>query len=70
MIAYLLVVLASLAGIAGTIFFMRKNFLSIKEKNKEEPRAYKRGLNYALSGLWYGYLLVFFVGLSVNNFFF
>jgi hypothetical protein len=46
---------------------LRKNILVIREKNKNEPKAYKRGLNYVLTGLWYGYLAVFFIGLTVNN---
>ena len=65
--AYVLLILASLVGIALSVFYLRKNIIRIKEKNKEEPKAYKRGLNYVLTALWYGYLLVFFVGLTVNN---
>ncbi|MBO7384154.1 MAG: hypothetical protein K6E57_04580 [Fibrobacter sp.] len=65
--AYVLLILASLVGIALSVFYLRKNIIRIKEKNKEEPKAYKRGLNYVLTALWYGYLLVFFVGLSINN---
>ncbi|MCF0216038.1 MAG: hypothetical protein HUK21_06150 [Fibrobacteraceae bacterium] len=67
---YLLLILASLAGIALSIFYLRKNIIRIKEKNKSEPKAYKRGLNYVFTGIWYGYLLLFFVGLSLNNLFF
>ncbi len=67
---YFLLILASLAGIAVSVFYLRKNIIRIKEKNKEEPKAYKRVSNYVLTGLWYGYLLVFFVGLTVNNIFF
>ena len=40
----------------------------LKELNGgKKPKAYKRASNYILTGLWYGYLLVFFVGLTVNN---
>jgi len=67
---YFLLILASLAGIGISVFYLRKNIIRIKEKNKEEPKAYKRASNYILTGLWYGYLLVFFVGLTVNNIFF
>ena len=56
-----------LAGLAVCAYFCRKNVLAIHEKNKSEPKAYKRGLNYVLTALWYGYLTVFFVGLTVNN---
>lgn len=65
--AYVLLILVSLLGIALSVFYLRKNVIRIKEKNKDEPKAYKRGLNYVLTGLWYGYLLVFFIGLTVNN---
>lgn len=64
---YVLLIIASLAGIAISLFYLRKNIIRIKEKNKNEPKAYKRKMNYALTYLWYGYLLVFFVGLTVNN---
>lgn len=64
---YVLLILASLAGLAVCAYFCRKNVLAIHEKNKSEPKAYKRGLNYVLTALWYGYLTVFFVGLTVNN---
>lgn len=65
--AYVLLILVSLLGIALSVFYLRKNVIRIKEKNKDEPKTYKRGLNYVLTGLWYGYLLVFFIGLTVNN---
>ena len=53
--------------IAGISLHDRKNIIRIREKNKEEPKAYKRATNYILTGLWYGYLLVFFAGLTINN---
>lgn len=65
--AYVLLILASLIGLAISIFFLRKNIIRIREKNKKEPKAYKRGLNYVLTGLWYGYLIIFFAGLTINN---
>jgi len=65
--AYVLLILATLAGLAVCAFFLRKNIIVIRKKNKNEPKAYKRGLNYVLTGLWYGYLAVFFIGLTVNN---
>lgn len=65
--AYVLLILASLIGIIVSVFYLRKNILRIKEKNKNEPKAYKRGLNYVMTGIWYGYLLVFFAGLTINN---
>lgn len=68
--AYVLVILASIIGLGVCAFYCRRNVLAIREKNKSEPKAYKRGLNYVLTGLWYGYLTIFFVGLTVNNIFF
>lgn len=64
---YVLIILVSILGISLSIYFLRKNVIRIKEKNKTEPKAYKRGLNYVLTGLWYGYLLAFFIGLTLNN---
>lgn len=64
---YILLILATITGLAVSVFFLRKNIIRIREKNKNEPRAYKRGMNYVLTGLWYGYLMFFFVGLTVNN---
>ncbi len=64
---YVLLIIASLAGIAISVFYLRKNIIRIKEKNKTEPKAYKRKMNYVFTYLWYGYLLVFFVGITVNN---
>lgn len=65
--AYVLLILASIVGLAGSGYFLRKNILAIREKNKNEPKAYKRVLNYVLTGLWYGYLIIFFLGLTINN---
>lgn len=65
--AYVLLIIASLIGIAVSVFYLYKNIVRIREKNKSEPKAYKRASNYILTGLWYGYLLVFFVGVTVNN---
>lgn len=67
---YVLLILSSIIGLAVSAFFLRKNIATIKEKNKEEPKAYKRKLNYVFTGLWYGYLIIFFAGLTLNNLFF
>ncbi|OIP53021.1 MAG: hypothetical protein AUK31_02285 [Fibrobacteres bacterium CG2_30_45_31] len=63
----LLLIIASIAGTLVSVFYLRKNLIRISEKNILEPKAYKRVLNYPLTVIWYGYLIVFFVGLSVNN---
>ncbi|MCI5599881.1 MAG: hypothetical protein SOZ02_00520 [Hallerella porci] len=67
MLSVLLLILVSLIGTAGTVFYLRRNLLRIAEKNKTIESKSKRILNYPLTILWYGYLLVFFVGLVVNN---
>lgn len=67
MLSTLLLILASLIGTLGTIYYFRRNLLRIIQKNKGEASRFKRVMNYPLTIIWYGYLLVFFVGLSVNN---
>jgi len=67
---YVLLILATIIGLTVCAYYLRKNIIIIREKNKKEPKAYKRGMNYVLTGLWYGYLTIFFVGLTVNNLFF
>lgn len=67
MLSTLLCILASLIGTAITVYYLRRNLIRIAEKNKTIESKPKRVLNYPLTVLWYGYLLVFFVGLSVNN---
>lgn len=64
---YVLLILATLIGLAGCAYFLRKNIIAIREKNQNEPNKYKRASNYILTGLWYGYLIIFFIGVSVNN---
>lgn len=68
--AYVLIILATLIGLAGCAYYCRINVLAINEKNKNEPKKYKRVWNHVLNALWYGYLTIFFVGLTVNNLFF
>ncbi|SOD13581.1 hypothetical protein SAMN06298224_1305 [Fibrobacter sp. UWB16] len=65
--AYVLLILISIGGLALCVFYLKKNIIRIKEKNKDEPKKYKRVLNYVTTGLWYGYLILFFAGLTINN---
>lgn len=67
MLSGLVLILLSLVGTAGTLFYFRRNLIRIAERNRTIESKPKRALNYPLTVLWYGYLLVFFVGLSVNN---
>lgn len=62
-----LLILASLIGIAITLFYLRKNLKSIAIKNAKEKSLAKRIMNYPFTVIWYGYLLFFFVGLTINN---
>ena len=64
---YVLLILISIGGLALCGFYLKKNIIRIKEKNKDEPKKYKRVLNYVTMGLWYGYLILFFAGLTINN---
>lgn len=67
MLSGFILILLSLVGVAGTAFYFRRNLRRIAERNKTIESKAKRALNYPLTILWYGYLFVFFVGLSVNN---
>ena len=61
------VILISLAGLAFSIYNLKKNLAVIKEKNKKVESPWKRASNYFTTALWYGYQITFFIGLTVNN---
>jgi undecaprenyl pyrophosphate phosphatase UppP len=65
--AAILVVLSSIAGLALSWYYLRKNWAEIKKKNESETSEWKKRYNYVWTTLWYGYLFAFFVGLTVNN---
>ena len=65
--AYVLLILISFGGLALCGFYLKKNIIRIKDKNKDDPKKYKRIWNYVPTGLWYGYLILFFAGLTINN---
>ncbi len=67
MVTTIALILVSLAGIAVCVRYLRKNLKRIVAKNAEEPSSFKRAMNYPLTVIWYGYLILFFAGLSVNN---
>jgi len=67
MIGNIALILSSLAGILASFWYFRKNLIQIRIRNQSEPSAAKRALNYPLTVIWYCYLFVFFIGLSVNN---
>lgn len=62
-----IVILISIAGLALSGYFLRKNLLIIKARNQEVQSKAKRAYNYAWTGIWYFYLITFFIGLTVNN---
>lgn len=67
MLAAIVLIICSLAGLFATFIYCRRNLVKIAEKNANEPSKAKRILNYPLTILWYGFLFVFFLGVSVNN---
>lgn len=57
-------------GTAGILLVIRGFYSNIKEIRKKPKSTHSFGdkfFNYPLMVLWYGYLLVFFAGLIVNN---
>ncbi len=67
MIGNILIVLSTIAGLAASLWYFRKNLAQIRLRNQNEPSALKRFGNYPMTVLWYSYLIVFFIGLTVNN---
>jgi len=63
-----LLILVSLAGFFLSGRYFLKNLKTIEFKNRTEKSALKRFLNYPFTVIWYSYLLIFFVCLTVNNF--
>ena len=62
-----LLILVSLAGFFLSGFYFVKNLKVIEFKNRKEKSAFKKVLNYPFTVIWYTYLLIFFVCLTVNN---
>lgn len=62
-----LLILFSLLGLAASGFYFWKNLKAIELKNKDEKSKAKRFFNYPFTVVWYSYLLIFFVCLTVNN---
>lgn len=70
MLTIIVLLIVSLVGMAISFLYFRKNLRHIAEKNATEPSSFKRVMNYPLTVIWYGYLLIFFLGVFVNNVFF
>ncbi len=62
-----LLILISLAGFLLSGRYFLKNLKTIEIKNRTEKSSLKRFLNYPFTVVWYSYLLVFFVCLTINN---
>lgn len=67
MIGNILLVLSTVVGLLASYWYFRKNLTQIRQRNQSEPSVAKRFFNYPLTVLWYCYLFVFFIGLTVNN---
>lgn len=63
----ILILAVGLSGLYFSIRHFRKNLLQIKEKPRGSHSWEDKAFNYPLMFLWFGYLLVFFTGLIVNN---
>ncbi|MCL2284190.1 MAG: hypothetical protein FWC26_12815 [Fibromonadales bacterium] len=62
-----ILILVSLAGFFLSGWYFLKNLKAIELKNRKETNTFKKFLNYPFTVVWYSYLLVFFVCLTVNN---
>jgi hypothetical protein len=62
-----LILIIGLGGLWLSIKQLRKNVLEIRAKDKGAHRFEDKVFNYPLMFLWFGYLIVFFGGLIVNN---
>jgi len=62
-----LIVIVSLAGFYLSAKYFLKNLKAIELKNINEKNKWKRAMNYPFTVIWYSYLLIFFVCLTVNN---
>lgn len=63
----ILILIVGLGGLWLSGKQLRKNILDIRSKPKGSHRMEDKVFNYPLMFLWFGYLIVFFGGLIVNN---
>lgn len=62
-----LLILISLAGFFFSGLYFLRNLKNIEFKNRTEKSSLKKFLNYPFTVIWYSYLLIFFVCLTINN---
>jgi hypothetical protein len=63
----ILILIVGLGGLWLSGKQLRKNILEIRSKPKGAHRMEDKVFNYPLMFVWFGYLIVFFGGLIVNN---
>lgn len=63
----ILLLVIGLGGLWLSFRQLRKNIQEIRSKPKGSHRMEDKVFNYPLMFLWFGYLMVFFGGLIVNN---
>jgi hypothetical protein len=63
----ILILIIGLGGLWLSVKQLRRNVVDIRNKPKGSHRMEDKVFNYPLMFLWFGYLIVFFGGLIVNN---
>lgn len=63
----ILILAVGLGGLWFTLRHLRRNLEEFKAKSRQGLQASDKAVNYPLMVLWFGYLIVFFAGLIVNN---
>lgn len=63
----ILILAVGLTGLWLSFRHLRKNIAEIRAKKPDQHRWEDKVFNYPLMVLWFGYLMVFFGGLIVNN---
>lgn len=63
----LLLIIIGLTGFWFSLRHLRQSVVDMRNKPRGSHRWEDKLFNYPLTFLWFGYLLVFFAGLIVNN---
>lgn len=63
----ILILVIGLGGLWLSVKQLRKNIVEMRAKQAGTHRWEDKLFNYPLMFLWFGYLIVFFGGLIVNN---